>query len=257
MTRKITDWAGQIVAFMLVILVNAMANSVPIGGQTTGEVSAKYPTLFTPAAFTFSIWGAIYLALLGYVVYQAIPARRTDPTLHAISWLFVVSCLSNVAWLLAWHYDLLWLSVLLMAVLLTTLIRIYSIINSTTQSISIPRRIFLHVPFSLYTAWIVVALIANISAVQFEMGWQNLAASEENWTLFKLAVAGTVGATMILLRADLVFVLVITWAAFGIAVKQAATPSVAGAATMLVYLGVLLAGLAIIARAGRVLRAKK
>ena len=57
MNRSIADWGGNILAFVLVIVVNGMANGIPLGGQTTGEISAKYPSLFTPAGYVFSIWG--------------------------------------------------------------------------------------------------------------------------------------------------------------------------------------------------------
>jgi hypothetical protein len=48
------------ITFALVLTVNALANILPINGLTTGEVSDSYINLFTPAGFTFSIWGLIY-----------------------------------------------------------------------------------------------------------------------------------------------------------------------------------------------------
>ena len=57
-------------AFFAVISINYLANALPIGGVTTGQASDALPNLFTPAGITFSIWGIIYLLLLGYTVYQ-------------------------------------------------------------------------------------------------------------------------------------------------------------------------------------------
>ena len=65
MQRQATDWAGNIVALVIVITVNALANILPIAGKTTGEISGKYASLFTPAGFTFGIWSLIYAALIG------------------------------------------------------------------------------------------------------------------------------------------------------------------------------------------------
>ena len=64
MQRTLSDWGGNLVAFAIVILFNALSSALPINDQTMPEISAKYPSLFTPAGFTFSIWGVIYLALL-------------------------------------------------------------------------------------------------------------------------------------------------------------------------------------------------
>ena len=76
MVRAASDWGGNIAAFGLTIALNAMATSIPLGGQTPPEISAKYPSLFTPAGFTFSIWGVIYLGLVFFIIYQALPAQR-------------------------------------------------------------------------------------------------------------------------------------------------------------------------------------
>jgi len=103
MIRPVSDWGGNIIAFGLTIALNAMATSIPLGGQTPPEISAKYPSLFTPAGFTFSIWGVIYLGLLLFIIYQALPSQRSNASLGRISLLFKVNCLANGAWILAWH----------------------------------------------------------------------------------------------------------------------------------------------------------
>ena len=83
MSRSITERAGNVIAFAVVIIVNSLASAVPLGGQTTGQISASYPSLFTPAGFTFAIWGLIYLSLGVYVVWQALPAQRDNAELAA------------------------------------------------------------------------------------------------------------------------------------------------------------------------------
>ena len=60
----------MVVTYLFMILLNGLANALPIGGVGTGEVSDKYFDLFAPASVTFSIWGLIYLLLLGYTLYQ-------------------------------------------------------------------------------------------------------------------------------------------------------------------------------------------
>jgi hypothetical protein len=45
----------NIFAFSLMILMNYLANALPLGDNTTGELSARYPNLFVPAGLTFSI----------------------------------------------------------------------------------------------------------------------------------------------------------------------------------------------------------
>lgn len=240
MTRTTFDWAGNIIAFALTIAVNAMATSIPLGGQTPREISAKYPSLFTPESFTFSIWGVIYLGLTLFIVYQALPAQRGSASLAKIDGLFKLNCIGNAAWILAWHYDLLVLSVLIMVGILFTLVLIYRGSPAPGKTATAGERLLVHLPFSLYTAWISVAIIANISAVQTAFGLDDAGISAVDWTQLKLALAGAVAASVVVRRSDLAFALVIAWAAYGISVKQAATADVAGAAITLYLLALML-----------------
>lgn len=233
MDRSLVDRAGNILAFSLTILVNVLSNALPINGQTVGEISAKYPSLFTPAGFTFSIWGVIYIALLVFVVWQALPGQRDNPQLARISPWFKVNCLANALWLVAWHYDQLVLSMLLMLVVLATLIRIYRILIVDIDTAPFRQHLTLYLPFSIYTGWITVATIANASILQTAFGWDAAGIDAIDWTLGKLALAGAVGATMVLKFRDVPFAAVVAWAAYGISVMQSATPAVAGAATTL------------------------
>lgn len=236
MKRTITDWGLNIMALVVVIVVNAMANAIPLGGQNTGEVSARYPSLFTPAGYTFSIWGLIYTALIIFVIYQALPSQRDNRVLAAISPWFLLSCAGNAAWIFAWHFNGLWLSLALMAVMLFALIRIYRLLEPATGW----QRWAVNVPFSLYTGWITVAIIANASAVQTGMSWDAAGLSAVQWTVIKIAMAGSIAAAVVLLRGDRVFVLVVAWAAGGILVRQAATPEVAGSAMTVILVALLL-----------------
>lgn len=248
MRRNLFDWGGNLVAFALLIYFNVLSNALPINGQTMPEISAKYPSLFTPAGFTFSIWGVIYLFLLIFVVYQALPSQRGDVRIAAISTLFKVNCVANASWIVVWHYDLLVVSLLLMFVILTTLILIYHSLLAAVADDGVVQRVAVDLPFSLYTGWITVATIANISVLQTNFGWDDVGLSAVQWTLFKLAVAGTIGATVVLKARDPVFAVVIAWAAYGISVMQSATPAVSGAAMTVSLLALLLATFEVFSR---------
>lgn len=233
MTRNIKDWGGNIAAFFIVIVCNVLSTTLPINNQSMPEISAKYPSLFTPAGFTFSIWGVIYTALLVFVIYQALPAQRNNETIASISRLFQINCAANALWIIVWHYDLLTVSVLVMLVILTTLVLIYRKLVDAS--------LILRLPFSLYTAWISLATIANISALQIGSGWDDIGLSAIQWTLLKLALVGAIGASVGIRYRDTAFILVIAWGAYGISEMQYATPQVAGAAQTLCWLALMLA----------------
>ena len=240
MERDIRDWGGNIVALVAVVLVNAIASGLPLGGVTTAEMSARYESLFTPAKYAFAIWGLIYIALFAYAIYQARPARRQNVKLAKISRPWQLSCVFNILWVFFWHYDFLLLSMLAMLGILLCLITIYRELGIAVSPASNGRKLFVHLPFSIYTGWVCVATIANFSAVQVGTGWEGLGFSAETWTLLKLGIAGAIAATFICRRRDIAATLVVTCAAWAISVKQVATPAVAGAAEALTYVALLL-----------------
>ena len=61
---NINRW-GVPAVFALVILMNYLSNALPINNTTMSEISANYPTLFTPDGLTFAVWILIYIALMG------------------------------------------------------------------------------------------------------------------------------------------------------------------------------------------------
>src|SRR5215203_1748495 len=88
-----------VVAAIVTIVYNSISQAIPIGGNTSADISNQYPTYFTPASYAFSIWGVIYLLVLGYAIYQALPAQRENPYQRKVGWLFIVTCVLNCLWI--------------------------------------------------------------------------------------------------------------------------------------------------------------
>ena len=155
----------NIVAIIVTIAMNALANIVPFNGQNTGQISDMFKVFFVPAGYVFSIWGVIYLGFVAFAVYQALPAQRDNKTLAAITPLFLVSCVANVVWLLLWHYNQFPLTLFFMIVLLLSLIAIYLRLDIGRGPVTPAVKWMLNLPFSIYLGWITVATIANFTSV--------------------------------------------------------------------------------------------
>ena len=221
MNRTLLDRAANVVAFLVVLTANFLANALPLGGRTTGQISDAYPTLFTPAGYTFSIWGIIYLLLLGFVIRQAWLTEREDGTLARIDWAFRVNCLANASWIVAWHYDQLALSMVFMLVILLSLARIVSVLRTVHEVSGGWSYLLIALPFSVHFGWISVATIANISVLQSAWGLNDFLISQTAWTFVKLGAAALCAVVLGWKRADPPYAFVVTWAALGIAVARA------------------------------------
>ena len=229
-----------ILALLVTIAVNALANALPLNGQTTGEISDHFPVFFVPAGYVFSIWGLIYLALAGFVIFQALPAQRENPRLKAIFCWFVVSNLANILWLFFWHYEQFPLTLFAMFVLLVALLMIYYLLHVNDPQITTGEKWFVRAPFSLYLGWISVATIANVSQVLYISGWSGWGITQITWTVIMLVVASSLALIMFVREKDIIYGLVIIWAIIGIAVKQSHVPSIT--ITSWVLIGLVVVG---------------
>lgn len=249
MNRVTIQRIANVVAVLATLLVNGLANALPLNGLNTGEISDRFQVYFVPAGYVFSIWGLIYVGLILFAIYQALPSQRDNPRLNRLGYLFVLSCLANIAWLFLWHYEQFTLTLIAMLSLLALLIVIYLRLEIGKTAIPPGEKWFVHIPFSIYLGWVSVATIANITQVLDYVSWGGWGISAELWAVTMLVVGAGVTLSVFLTRRDAAFVLVIIWAYVGIALKHAGTPVVtitawviAGLLGLLLIADVLLRG---------------
>ncbi|WP_312651778.1 tryptophan-rich sensory protein [Proteiniclasticum sp.] len=226
MNEKTPSFAVKVlvaVTYAIMIIMNALANILPINNISTGDVSDLYPNLFAPAGITFSIWGVIYFLLALYVLYQfgilkSDKGEGNGNLLTKIGLLFSVSSIANAVWILTWHYGQILLSVFIMLVILICLI----LINLSTRNATLSGRekLFVRLPFSIYFGWITVATIANVTALLVDIGWNGFGISEVIWTVIILAVGAAIAIATMFSMKDMAYGLVPIWAYAGILIKH-------------------------------------
>ncbi len=217
---KKTLQIGNGIALIATIVMNYLSNTGIFNGNTMASVSAKYENLFTPAGYAFAIWGLIYLLLLGFVIYQGrslFKPVKDDKIVEQIGWWFIVSCIANSLWVVVFLYEYTLLSVILIAVLLFSLLKI--VVNTRMELDNPPLKRFAFVwwPFCFYSGWVSVAIIANISAYLTKINWNGFGISEIIWTIVMIVIAGTINIFMIWNRNMREFALVGVWALVAIA----------------------------------------
>jgi tryptophan-rich sensory protein len=186
-----------------------------------------------PANYVFSIWGVIYMLLIGYAVYQARPSQRENPRLRRVGYLFALSSIANSAWLILFHYEYFPLTMVAIVILLLTLIAIYLRLGIGKHEVSGAEKWLTNVPFSVYLGWITVATIANASYVLYDANWDGFGLSGAVWAVVMLVIGTGITLAVIATRRDFAYTAVIVWALVGIVVKQSGTPLVAVTAALL------------------------
>jgi hypothetical protein len=241
----------NLLAVVATIVVNGLANALPLNGHLTGEISDLFKVYFVPAGYVFSIWGLIYVGLIAFGVYQMLPSQRENPRLRRIGYLFSLSCLANVIWLFLWHYELFIYTIAIMIALLGLLIAIYLRLEIGRAQVAMKEKWLVDLPFSIYLGWITVATIANASDVLDYLKWSGWGIRPEVWAVIMLIAGLGIASVMSLTRGDIAYQLVIAWAFAGIAVKQTAIPVVANAAWVMSALVIIVLIIGVLVRKRR------
>lgn len=201
----------NIIFFGVMIVMNFLANALPINNKTTGELSDSLPNLFVPAGLTFSIWGIIYLLVAVFCIFQFKGSNLQ--VINNIGWLFAFSCLMNALWIVAWHYQRIPLSLMIMLLLLVTLIYINILIRDLPFGI-------IKATFGVYLGWICIATIANVTALLVRYNWNGFGIPETTWTIVMIST-GVMVVALALLRLQNPFIgLSVIWAFLGIYIKR-------------------------------------
>jgi hypothetical protein len=213
MDRNRKNWINAI--FLAVTLaVNALGALGVINGLSQKQVSDRFVTLITPSPAAFSIWGAIYSLLIISQIVMAV--KQKDPYYRKaaieISTLFRISCVLNMAWIVAFSYMQLELSVLFIAGFLLAL----ALISQKLMKIREGKRWLLPLSFGLYTGWLFIATVVNIAAALVKVNWNRFGVADPVWTAIMLVLALALAAFVLLKIRNAIFPLPVAWAYFGI-----------------------------------------
>ncbi len=210
------------ICFLVMIIMNGLANGLPLNNKTTGQLSNQYPNLFVPAGITFSIWGVIYLLLMLFCIKQSTSIFRknientTGFVVDKIGFWFIGNALLNASWILAWHYEQMILSMIIMFGILITLVNINLRIKAIQLYLKGYTKTILKASFGMYLGWICIATIANATALLVNFGWTDGFILGQSWASIMILAGSFITFLLVIdLRNGYVGLSVI-WALLGI-----------------------------------------
>jgi hypothetical protein len=127
-----------------------------------------------------------------------------------------------MSWIFAWLFHYTDTSVIIMSLLLLSLLIIVFRTRMELDDEPLPVIAFFWWPFSFYSGWISVALIANVAAYLTSIGWDGLGISEVVWTIIIIIIAAIINLAITWTRNMREFAVVGAWglAAVGIANQE-------------------------------------
>ncbi|WP_339868514.1 hypothetical protein [uncultured Algoriphagus sp.] len=212
----------NLIVLLAIIFWNYWVNAKGLNGNTVSSLSADYENLFTPAGYAFSIWGLIFLALLAQAIFfirRAFNDEKDSDFLSQLGPYLIMANIGNGLWIYMWLMEHTGISVVVMLGILLSLV--ITILNTNMERWDAPRAIifWLWWPIALYSGWIAVATIANISAYLAKIGWTG-GINEISWAITLILIAVGLNLFMIATRNLREFASVGVWALIAIAVRH-------------------------------------
>ena len=202
-----------ILATLATIAFNALAATGYVNGITPAEISDRLPTIITPAGYAFSIWSLIYVGLIAFSVYQALPGSLGR--FSSVRTLFIASCVLNCAWIYFWHHGYVGVCAILvvaLAAVLTGLTAKFKVIANTVEALIVKGT------FGVYAGWVTVASIVNVFVYLKSIGSQ---AAESILLGVAAVVLATVAAIAVTWKLNnYLYPLAVAWALTAIAIGQ-------------------------------------
>lgn len=209
-------WIALVVLIGNVLFNYAYLQLLP-HAKSMQEVSTAYPSLFTPAPYTFAIWGLIYVCFAAYAIFQLLPSQYIHSLYDSLAKPFAFINLMLSCWVFSFSQEE--ISVSLLFMLFVLLAGIVLFLRSKEAILREQVSVWITIPFSLFLGWICIATIANFEVLIQQLGWKNFL-GDAPFIILLLAGAMGLGIWVSSNFKDLVFPLVISWASFGISVGQ-------------------------------------
>jgi hypothetical protein len=230
------------IAALVTIVANVVFNYATALGSdhsfNIAETSSRYPSLFMPADYAFSIWGLIYGASLAYAVMALLPAQL-NVRLHdrVAPWLMLTNALGTL-WLLLFTSDQLGPSVLVILAMFTSSLLAYSLANDHVKAEGLSP--WWRAPFALWLGWLAIASLANLNIALVAADGSDSVFAGPVWAALLMCGAAGFALMLQVLYGDAVVPFVVSWAAAAIAVATWQTSTLVAVVAALVALKTLI-----------------
>lgn len=243
--KKWSHWAA-LASFIVVLLINYLISAGIIFPATQAEVSAEYVNLFTPANFTFSIWGLIFVGMavsisIGFTRRQG--DSLGDHYRQLVTPFFIEALFYNLLWNILWSYGYVLLALLVILLYTRTLLRLMMTISGTPALRQSPW--LLKYPVGLHTGWLIVASFTNLTVYAVSIGLDGLGNFAVWWTLAMMLVVLASVAFYYAKYGNVVVTVPALWALVGIMVQHSASSNFAHASSIIFWSALVLLGLGV------------
>lgn len=219
--RQLVVAVSAVIAVVGSFIGSGAAGGTPIQDAAGGALSAT-ATPVAPDVPAFSIWSVIYLGLIAYAVWQFLPGQSSAERHRRLGYWVAASLLLNAAWILSVQFDLLALSLPVIAVLVAVLGWTFALCLKHPPTGRLDALIT-DGTVGLYLGWVSIATAANAAALLTTAGFTGYGLGPDVWGVVVVILAAAIGvATAIIGRGRIAPALSLAWGLAWIAVGRLA-----------------------------------
>jgi benzodiazapine receptor len=160
------NWANLIFYIINFVFTYGIGTLGWLGNGDNGELSAKYQTIVTPKSTAFLIWAVIFLMQGVFAVVQMLPKFRNKPMVQeGVSYYYILTCITQAGWTFAFAYEVIWLSLIFMISIWSSLIALLYKQYYTESDNTFMEFWFLRFPFAIHAGWLTAASALNVNVV--------------------------------------------------------------------------------------------
>jgi len=256
LTRQIV-----VIAAATFMIIAAMVGTGLLGGTAVQDLQGgaldEDATYLAPASPAFSIWSAIYLGLIAYTVWQALPGQRSKPRQRAIGWWIAATMVLNGLWLVLAQFTTLIATVIGIVGLLIALGITFRIsVLTRVSGDGFADALLIDGVTGLHLGWVTLATVANITAWLTTIAPESWADAATGIGIAVLVVVGLIGIAIAWFSGGRIApALALAWGLSWVAVARfTGEPESVGIGIAAIVVAVVVLGVAVLVKAGKLLR---
>ena len=218
--RQISVISATVFMLIAAVVGVGLLGGTPVQDLQDGALGPD-ATVLAPATPAFRIWSVIYVGLIAFAIWQALPSQRSRERQRAIGWLVALTAVLNGAWLLAAQFTNLPLTVVAIVALLVAL----SVLLVRTARFPRETRldaVLIDGVTGLHLGWVALATVANTTAWLSRDLPASAGANAETWGVVVLVVVALIGIVLAWRSARITPALAMSWGLIWLAVGRLA-----------------------------------
>lgn len=202
------------ISYIVALILTFSSYMLNINGQSSLEISNRFPVIFAPLNGSYVIWILIFI-LLGYWLVMNPKGFRTQGKLSIKQGtLFGCICILQIVTIVFWHLEL-----FIASLIITFMLVIYLFILYNTYPLS-NNKLSGRVPLSIYLAWSTFLFMTNTSFTLTAYEWNGFGLSNPLWAVILLTIGTGIALHIRYHHFDIAYPSVFIWAYLGIALHN-------------------------------------